>query len=83
MDHRDEFRDMTNSQVAEFMLKAAPDSVNDYRGRVEFLLRQTEYQERAALATEQAAKSTARYTKYMFWSVIVLAASVLVSILMG
>jgi hypothetical protein len=48
----------------------------------EFLLRQTEFQERVAKAAERTAEHTARYTKYMLWSVIALIASVIVEILL-
>lgn len=49
----------------------------DQRARAEFLLRQTQYQERATRAAEETAAHTRKYTKYMFWSVLLLGLSVL------
>lgn len=67
-------------EVANFMARAGSDSHNDQTARAEFLLRQTRSMERQAAAAEQTASETAKYTRFMFWSVLVLAASSLVSL---
>jgi Na+-driven multidrug efflux pump len=52
-------------------------SRNDQRAKAEFMLRQTRAQIAAAQATEETARYTREYTRYMFWSVVVLALSAL------
>lgn len=59
--------------VADFMAQSAAPSTDDQQARAEFLLRQTQFHERQAAASEKAAAATERYTRYMFWSVVVLA----------
>ncbi len=76
---REEFEGKPLEHVADLMAKGEPESRLAHWARAEFYLRQTQFQERAAQAAEATARSTAQYTRYMFWSVLVLAASVLAS----
>jgi hypothetical protein len=75
-------------EVAGVMGEVGPNSAYDQLCRAEFLLRQTKLLERSALASEEAAKaavetskSTLRYTKYMFFSLLLMLASIIVSML--
>ena len=70
------------SQVADTMAGSEPNSRHAHMARAEFLLRQTEYAERAAKAAEDTAKQTAQYTRYMLWSVLLLGLSVLISLVL-
>ena len=69
--------------VAEFMAGVTPGSPNDQVARAEFLLRQTEFQRDAAAAAKETAIYTQRYTRYMFWSVVILALSAAGTLLMS
>lgn len=61
--------------VANAMAGCEPGSQMDQIARAEFLFRQTDAQLGAARATEETARATSRYTRYMLWSVVVLAVS--------
>lgn len=85
---REEFRSMSLEDLADRKTAVGHGSQADHAVAAEFLLRQTEFLERQARAAEEATKasqqmaeSTKQYTKYMFWSVFVLAASTLVSLI--
>jgi hypothetical protein len=80
---RQDFVGKPHDEVANRMARSGPGSPNDQVVRAEFMLRQTVFMERQAAAAEKTATETARYTKYMFWSVLVLAVSSLVSLLVG
>ncbi len=67
-------KDHTLDEVSEHMVGGQATSQVDQEARAEFLLRQTK-------AVEETALHTKRYTKYMFWSVVVLALSALGSFL--
>lgn len=67
-------------EIADFLAKSAPNSPDSHVARAEFLLREAQFAERQALAAEETMRQTARYTKYMFWSVTLLAVSVISSI---
>jgi hypothetical protein len=71
---RKDFDGKAHEEVANYMATKMVNSQEDQAARAEFLLRQTNFMERQALATE-------KYTKYMFWSVVVLAASSLITLL--
>jgi anti-sigma-K factor RskA len=60
--------DVSLEEVAQRMAAGQVNSQADLEARAEFLRRQT-------LAAQETADATKRYTKYMFWSVVVLAAS--------
>lgn len=65
--HREQlFKDKPLSEIADAMGNSQANSQNDQTAKAEFPLRQTD-------AIEQTAKQTALYTKYMFWSVVLLA----------
>ena len=70
-------------EVAEFMAGVTSGSPNDQVARAEFLLRQTEFQRDAAAAAKETAIYTQRYTRYMFWSVVILALSAAGTLLMS
>ena len=55
-------------RVADVMANCDSTSRNDQQAKAEFLLRQTK-------AAENTAIYTKKYTKYMFWSVVLLAIS--------
>lgn len=63
-------RDRSLEEVSDHMARGQAESQLDQEARAEFLLRQT-------MAVEDTAKHTKRYTTYMFWSVVILALSVL------
>lgn len=63
-------------EIAEFMAGVTQGSLNDQMARAEFMLRQTEFQKQASDSAKEAAFYTQRYTRYMFWSVVILAISV-------
>jgi hypothetical protein len=74
-------------RIADVMAGCQPNSTNDQTSRAEFLLRQTQFQKEAAEASRESAGAaremadyTKKYTRYMFWSVVVLAASSLGSL---
>jgi hypothetical protein len=84
MSRREEFfKGKPLKDVADKMAGAQPNSMNTNMARAEFLLRQTELQERATKATEDAAHYTKIYTRYMFWSVFILAISSLGSFIIA
>jgi len=66
--------------VADMMAGSDPGSNYGQAAKAEFMLRQTKAQISAACATEETAKATKKYTRYMFWSVVVLALSALGSL---
>lgn len=81
-------KDMTLDELASFLEKAHPSSVNHAQIMSELNRRQTRAQLEATAAqieAAQAAKETARYTKdvarYMFWSVLAVAASAVIALL--
>lgn len=55
-------------EVARFMGDSMAGSMNDQAGQAEFLRRQTQ-------AAQDTAAATQKYTRYMFWSVVVLTLS--------
>ena len=81
MVERNDFDGKPHEDVANFMARSSSDSQNDQLARAEFLLRQTKFMECQAVAAKQTARETARYTRYMFWSVFVLAVSSFLSLL--
>lgn len=62
-------------EIADFSAGITMGSPNDQMAKTEFLLRQTLFQQQAAEAAIKTASETQRYTRYMFWSVVVLAVS--------
>ncbi len=81
---------MSLDALADFMSNMEPGSLSAHMAETELLRRQTEMQRDAANATTEAAeaaKETARFTRdnarYMLWSVIVLAASSVASLLVS
>tara|TARA_B100000315_G_scaffold211443_1_gene208224 strand:- start:3053 stop:3298 length:246 start_codon:yes stop_codon:yes gene_type:complete len=66
----------TLEEVSDHMAGGQATSDIDQAARAEFLLRQTK-------AIEETAKHTKCYTKYMFWSVVILALSALGSFLLA
>lgn len=66
-------------EIADFMSGVTAGSINDQAAKAEFLLRQTQFQQQATDATIQTATETQRYTRYMFWSVVILAVSSVLS----
>lgn len=70
-----ELSDKPLETVANFMAGCGPGSENDHMAQAEFLLRQTKAQIEASEATKETAFYTKRYTRYMLWSVIILAVS--------
>lgn len=68
--------------VADWMAQSGAGSSNDQSARAEFLLRQTKFLQRSAEAAEKTAKATTQYTRYMFWSVLVLTLSFLASLIL-
>ncbi|EKD73163.1 MAG: hypothetical protein ACD_45C00426G0005 [uncultured bacterium] len=76
MTKRDElFKDQPLEKVADVMAGCLTDSINDRAAQAEFCMRQT----RAVIDTADATK---KYTKYMFWSVVILAVSSVVNVLL-
>jgi hypothetical protein len=69
--------------VADVMAGCQSGSQMDQISRAEFLLRQTKAQIDAAKATTETAHHTKRYTRYMFWSVVILALSALGTFILG
>jgi len=76
-----EHRNKTLEELSDEMVRGDETSTVDFKARAEFLLRQTEFVERQTKAVEETSKDTRRYTRYMFWSVIVLALSALANLL--
>ena len=72
----------TLDELADWSASLQPDSKAAHAGKTEFLKRQTEFYERMATAAEKTAQDTNRYTRFMFWSVVVLAASSFVNLLL-
>lgn len=70
-----DLRDKSLDEVARHMAGCQPNSQNDQEARAEFLRRQT-------AAAQETARATQKYTRYMFWSVVVLAASALGTLLL-
>lgn len=63
-------RNRSLEEVSDHMASGETASQFDQEARAEFLFRQT-------MAVEDTAKHTKRYTTYMFWSVVILALSML------
>jgi hypothetical protein len=82
VDRRATFEGKSLSEVADMMADSRPESDLAHAARAEFLLRQTQFHERAATAAEETSKHTRRYTLYMLWSVIILALSAFGSLLL-
>ena len=70
----------TLDEIADFMAGVTQGSLNDQMARAEFMLRQTNFEKEAAAAAKETACHTQRYTRYMFWSVIILALSVVANL---
>lgn len=70
------FDGQSNEKVADIMAGCAESSKNDQMAKAEFFLRQTN-------AIMNTAEHTKRYTRYMFWSVIILATSSLAQIIVA
>jgi PDZ domain-containing secreted protein len=82
MTRDDDWPRKTLEEVAREMAGASPDSQRDQEARAEFHRRQTEYFRQSADAAKGTAKSTAQYTQWMFCSVVLLALSVLGSLVL-
>ncbi len=74
-------------ELATWRAKGTAGSEMAHDADTEFLLRQAQFQERqaiaaeaSALASQETARATAQYTKYMLWSVLVLAVSSFVTL---
>lgn len=65
-----------NEVVADVMAGCQTSSENDQMAKAEFYLRQTN-------AIMETATHTKRYTRYMFWSVVVLALSSVAEVLIS
>lgn len=63
-----QLKDEHVDEVAKRMAAGQANSQADQEARAEFMRRQT-------VAAQETAEATKRYTNYMFWSVVVLAAS--------
>jgi hypothetical protein len=72
---RRELANKSNDEIADFMAGVTQGSLNDQAAKAEFMLRQTNLQKEATQAAKDTALYTQRYTRYMFWSVVVLALS--------
>jgi hypothetical protein len=81
MNYRGDVDGVDLPKIADAMAGAGQGSHMDQVAKAEFLLRQTQFLERQANAAEETALATKRYTKYMLWSVLVLAVSSLVTLL--
>jgi hypothetical protein len=72
---RQQLASMTLDDLANWMAQIGAGSPNDQVAKAEFLRRQTQAQIDAAKAAEDTAVFTRHNARYMLWSVIVLAAS--------
>ena len=72
---RDQVAGKALEEVADFMARGNAGSLSDQIAKSEFALRQTLFQEDVAKAAKETADYTQRYTRYMFWSVVILAIS--------
>lgn len=70
-------------EVADFMANVTPGSPNDQIAKAEFLLLQTKFQIEASQAAKDTALYTRSYTRYMFWSVVILAVSAVGSLVVS
>lgn len=68
---RQNLADKPLGELANFMGGVTAGSSNSQVASAEFLRRQKEFQQQATNATIQTAAETQRYTRYMFWSVVV------------
>jgi hypothetical protein len=66
---------MSLDELADWMAGISMNSPNDQIVRAEFLRRQTEAAQESAEAATETADYTRNSARYMFWSVVVLAAS--------
>jgi anti-sigma-K factor RskA len=71
------------NEIADFMAGVTQGSLNDQMARAEFMLRQTEFQKQASDAAKATASHTQRYTQYMFWSIVILAISVVANLVVS
>jgi hypothetical protein len=71
----DQLHDVSIEDVARRMAAGMAGSPADQAARAEFARRQT-------VAAQDTASATQKYTRYMFWSVVVLAASAFGSLLL-
>lgn len=76
VNRRKQFEGKSLEEVADMMADSGSNSELAHAARTEFLLRQTK-------AIEDTATHTARYTRYMLWSVFILALSAFGSFLLG
>ncbi len=76
MEALEQLRAMTLEELETFLTGGVGGSTRATRGHAEFLRRQTQAQLDAAEAAKATAKATEQYTRYMLWSVLLLAASV-------
>jgi hypothetical protein len=81
-DRRTNFEGKSLSEVADMLADSGSESDLAHAARAEFLMRQTQFQERAATAAEETSRHTRRYTLYMLWSVIILTLSAFGSLLL-
>ena len=58
-------------------------SPNDQMAKTEILLKQTIFQQQASEAAIRTAVETQRYTRYMYWSVVVLTVSSALTLLVA
>jgi hypothetical protein len=72
---REQLSKKTDEEVANFMAGVSQGSPNDQAAKAEFMLRQTKLQRETTQAAIDTALYTRRYTRYMFWSVVILALS--------
>ena len=70
------FQDKPLEHVADVMAGCDQNSSNNQMAKAEFYLRQTE-------AIQGTAEYTKRYTRYMFWSVVVLGVGTFLSVLVN
>ena len=70
-------------EIADFMIEKAErlEGTVYYAGHVEFMYRQTKAQQDAACATEATAKYTKQYTRYVFWTVVIMAVSMIAKLI--
>ncbi|GEM_PF-6211219 len=68
------FKDKPLEYVADVMAGCDENSVNNRMAKAEFYLRQTE-------AAQGTAEYTKRYTRYMFWSVVVVGVTTFLNVL--
>lgn len=60
----------SHDELADYLANYTPGTPGEAAPRAEFLLRQTQFIERQAIAAERAAQLTRRYTTYMLLTAI-------------